>query len=116
MSGVLPQRIRYENLRSLGFGSIGAGYTGVGTSFANPVRILKVNNLTNANMIISFDGVNDMDVVAANAAYVFDYASNKEMPIGKLDQSTGDRLYVRQESSAPTSGNVYVTVVYASPN
>lgn len=112
----LPQRIRYETLRSLGFASIGASYAGVGSAFANSVRILKVNNLTNANLLISFDGVHDQDVIAANAAYVFDYSTNKEGPVEKLSQSAGDRLYVKQESGAPSSGTVYVTIVYASPN
>jgi hypothetical protein len=108
------QRIAYEPLRSLGFASIGAGYTGVGGSFANPVRILKVNNATNANLIISFDGVNDMDFIFANSAYVFDYATNAIEPVGQLEQPLGRRFYVKEASGAPTSGSVYVTVIYAS--
>jgi hypothetical protein len=112
----LPQRVRYENLRSLGFASIGAGYTGVGVAFADPVRIIKVNNTTNSNLIISFDGVNDKDFIFAGSAYVLDYASNKEGPINKLEQSVGERVYVRYETGAPTSGSVYVTIIYASQN
>lgn len=110
----LAQRVRYENLRSLGFASIGAGYVGVGTAFADPVRIIKINNTTNSNLIISYDGVNDKDFIFAGSAFVLDYASNKEGPVDKLEQSIGDRVYVRYETGAPTSGNVYVTVIYAS--
>lgn len=116
MSGALPQRVRYETLRSLAYTSISGTYAGVGTAFANPVRLIKVNNTTDANLIISFDGVNAHDFVFAQSAYVFDYASNKEGPVDKLEQSVGDRVYVKEESGSPSKGNVYVTVVYASPS
>jgi len=107
-------RIRYETLRSLAFGGISGAYAPVGTSFAHPVRILKVTNLTDANLLISFNGIDNMDVVAAQASYVYDYASNKNDMGGSLEQPQGDRLYVKQESTAATSGSVYVTIIYAS--
>lgn len=114
--GVLGQRIRYEALRSLGNASIGASYTIVGTAFANPVRMLKIDNGTDANLIISFNGSTDHTFIPANSGMVLDYASNSELPIGKLDQAIGDAVYVKQESAAATSGTLYVTVVYASTN
>lgn len=104
-------RIRYENLRSLAFGSISGTYAGVGASFANPVRILKITNTTDALLTVSFDGINDKDVVAANSAWIHDYGSNKADTGGQLDQSLGERVYVK---GAPSSGSVYVTVIYAS--
>ena len=54
-SQVSSVRVRYEILRSLGFAAISGVYAGVGTPFANGVRILKVTNLTDANLLISFD-------------------------------------------------------------
>lgn len=113
---VLGQRIRYEALRSLGNASIGASYVIVGTAFANPVRILKIDNGTNVNLIISFNGSTDHTFIGADSGVIFDYASNSELPVGKLDQSQGDAVYVKQESGAPSSGTVYVTVIYASAN
>ena len=110
----LSIRVRYEALRSLAFGGISGAYAGVGTSFDNPVRMLKVSNLTDANLIISFDGVIDRDIIPANTVEVLDYGSNKAMPGGQLDQSIGERVYVKQAGGAPTSGSVYVTVIYAS--
>ena len=106
-------RIRYETLRSLGFASISGTYAAVGTAFANPVRILKITNTTDAALIISFDGVNNMDIVAAKSAWIHDYCSNKSINGGELDQSVGDRVWVKQVT-APTVGTVYVTVIYAS--
>lgn len=110
----LSVRIRYEPLRSLAFGGISGAYAAVGTSFANPVRILKITNTTDANLLISFDGVTDRDIIAANTIEVLDYGSNKADTGGQLDQSTGDRVYVKQAGGAATGGSVYVTVIYAS--
>ncbi len=107
-------RVRYEALRSLAFGGISGTYAGVGTAFDNPVRMIKITNLTDADLLISFDGVTDRDIVPANTVEVLDYGSNKAIPGGQLDQSIGERVYVKQASGAATSGSVYVTVIYAS--
>jgi hypothetical protein len=107
-------RVRYEPLRSLGFASISAIYASVGLPFSNPVRILKVTNLTDATMLVSLNGVDDHDIVPANGFFLYDYASNKANAAGLLEQPQGDRMYVKAESTLPTSGNIYVTVVYAS--
>jgi len=112
----LSVRIRYEPLRTLAFGGISGTYAGVGIAFANPVRMLKITNTTDANLLISFDGVNDRDIIPAGTIEVLDYGSNSASPVGQLDQSVGDRVYVKQSGGAATSGSVYVTVIYASAN
>lgn len=114
MASATAQRIRYETLRSLAFGSIGAGYTGVGASFANPVRLIMIDNLTDKNLIVSFDGITNHTVVASMSGKVLDYASNRMAPADHLEQAVGDRVYVKAESALPTSGSVYVSVIYAS--
>ena len=105
--------VRFEELRSLSFTSISGTYAGVGASFQNPVRLIKVHNTTDGNLIISYDGIKDHDFVVAGGAYVYDYASNKNVVPGQLDQPVGDRVYVKEESTAVTSGTVYVIVQYA---
>lgn len=114
MASATAQKIRYEALRSLAFGSVGAGYTGVGASFANPVRLLMIDNLTNQNIIVSFDGITDHTVVASMSGKVLDYASNRMAPADHLEQAVGERVYVKAESVLPGSGNVYVSVIYAA--
>ena len=90
--------------------------SGVGSAFAYPIKLLKIVNLTNANLIVSYDGVNNQDIVTANGGCIYDVAANKADPAGTFQLSVGDRVYVMEETSAPTSGNVYVVVVYASEN
>ena len=106
--------VRYEPLRSLAFGGISGSYAGVGLPFANPVRLICIDNNTDANILVSFNGVDNHTFVAANGFKLLDYCSNRNDMGGNLEHPAGDRLYVKQESGAATSGTVYVTVVYAS--
>lgn len=107
-------RIRFEPLRSLDFDFITGSYEPVGLPFANPVRILKVTNLTDENVLVSFNGIDDHDVVAANGFFLYDYTSNRTDSAGILEQPQGDRVYVKAENLLPDIGTLYVTIVYAS--
>lgn len=109
----LPIRFRAEILRSIAFGSISGTYAGVGLPLANPCRQFKIDNLTDALMIFSIDGVNDHFVVPSNGFFLNDVSSNTSQ-YGGFYIAQGDRLYVRQASSAPTSGSVYFSVFYGS--
>lgn len=107
-------RVRYEPLRSIGFASISGTYTAVGLPMANPIRILKVSNFTDANIKVSIDGITDHDVVSADGFYLYDFGTNKSDAGGLLEQPQGDRFYVKSETSNPTTGNLYITIIYAS--
>lgn len=110
------QLVRYEPLRSLSAASIAAAptYHAIGSVFVNPVRLLKITNVTDANMIVSFNGVDDMDIVVAQSYCLYDYCSDRANQAGVLEQSANTRIYIRYESALPTVGNVYVTLIYAS--
>lgn len=107
-------RIRYEDLRSLGWAAIGANYVAIGTALENPIRILKISNFTDVNLLVSFNGVDDKDIVSANSYSLYDYGSNKSLGGGYLELPAGDRLYVKAEDLLPSRGNIYVTVMYVS--
>src|SRR5277367_1282019 len=100
-------RVRYEPLRSIGFGAITSSYQAVGLPFANPVRILKVTNLSNQSMLISLNGIDDHDVVAGNGFFLYDYGTNKADAAGLLEQPQGDRIYIKAPSTLPTTGTIY---------
>jgi len=105
-------RLVPETVRSLAFGSIGAAYTGVGTAITNPIRILHVQNLTDSELMFSYDGINDHFPLPANGFLVLDITANKSREQGYY-LAEGTRVYVK-EVVAPTTGNVYVTVYYGS--
>jgi hypothetical protein len=110
MARGLSIRLRAETCRSLAFGSIGAGYTAIGTAMENPVRALLLQNLTNATVWISFDGVHDHMPLMAQGYLMFDITSNRTQDTGWY-LSEGDKLYCKQ-LGIPGSGSVYLTVWY----
>lgn len=108
------QRVKFETLRSLAFGSISGTYTAVGTPLLNAARLIIVTNQSNADMLVSFDGVNNHMFVISSSALVLDFASNKVGPVDQLELPSHTQVYVKQASGAASSGSVYLAVVYAS--
>lgn len=108
----LALRMAFEPLRSLAFGSIGGAYMGVGTPIEHPSRQFLVQNLTDATLLFSFDGVNDHFRLPANGFWLNDNTANRSVSQGFF-LSEGTRLYVKQDG-VPTSGNVNFTVIYGS--
>jgi hypothetical protein len=111
---LLAIRVRAEPVRSLGFASIAVGYMGVGTAIAHPASQIFIQNLTDATLMFSLNGVDDHFPLPANGFFLDDIVSNKSLGQG-LFLAQGDRLYVK-ELGVPTSGSVYFTVFYASEN
>jgi hypothetical protein len=106
----LATRLLLEPVRSLAFGSIVAGYTGVGTAISNPARMLYIANLTDASLMFSFDGINDHFPLVTNGYMILDISANKTLS-GHFYLAEGDRLYVKR-IGVPGSGSVYFTVFY----
>lgn len=106
-------RLQAETLRSLAFGSIGAAYMGVGTAFAHPIRLVHLTNNTNADLIISLDGINDHIFIPTKGFMLLDITANKTREQGWYI-AEGQRFYVKQDSGAPSSGGFYVTALYGS--
>ncbi len=103
-------KIAAEPVRSLAFGSVGGAYMGIGSGFSNPSRLLFIQNLTDALLMFSFDGINDHFPLNANAFLLLDIATNRSQSAG-LYFPEGTRLYVK-DVGAPSSGSVYVTTFY----
>ena len=108
--GALSIKILPEAVRSLAFGSISAAYMGIGTPLSNPSRIFLIQNLTDALLMFSFDGITDHIPVAANGFVLLDITANKTVSQG-FYIAEGTRIYVK-EVDTPTSGSVYVSSFY----
>jgi len=106
----LAIRMRFEPLRSIAYNAIVSGYMGVGTVLVYPASQFFIQNLTNATLMFSFDGVNNHFPLPAGGFFLSDIGSNQARNLGFF-LSAGDRLYVKQ-SEVPTLGDVYFTVAY----
>ena len=111
--GALAIRFRAEPVRSSAFGSIGAGYTGVGTVVEHPIRQFLIQNLTDATVMLSFDGINDHFPLPSNGFFLNDISSNQSHSAQGWFLAQESRLYVKQ-LGVPTLGAVYFSVFYGS--
>lgn len=102
---------KFETMRSLAFGSIGAGFTIVGSAFTFPSRVLMVTNLTNQAIIFSDDGVNNSFILTSNSAMIIDMMTNRTaIDNAQFPKYMG--ISAKHNGVAPTSGAVYVSSVF----
>ena len=87
---------------------------GVGTPISHPSRIFWINNLTDTDLMCSFDGVNDHFPLPSDSFLILDTTSNKTITQG-FYLAEGTRLYVKELSATPAAqGSVYFTVWYGT--
>lgn len=101
---------RFDALRSLAFGSISGTYAALGTAFSHAMRAFRISNATDGDILISFDGTTDNLFLPANSFVLYDVASDDD-PIDEFRISNRTQIYVKQ-STAPTSGAVYLEAMY----
>lgn len=105
------QVIRVDGLRSLAAGSITSTFLPIGTAFGHLVRLLKVVNNTNADIIISYDGTTDNDFVPASSFYLYDGNTNKNLPDSRYVFQINTTVYARSTGS-PSTGAIYVVCLF----
>lgn len=103
---------RFDAIRSIAFGSISGSYSNVGSALTTTARVVHITNNTDGDMMFSVDGgTTDHIFVAAGSFVLLDIQAN--MNPDKDDKyvlPVGTQFSVKQVS-APSSGNVYVTVL-----
>ena len=106
------QVIRVAPLQSVAFGSITSSYKDLGVAFGHSVRIIRFVNNTNGLLLISFDGSTDNLVLPAGSFVLYDVTTNKANNTPWLVFSNGTQAFVKYSGSAPTSGSVYLELLY----
>jgi hypothetical protein len=107
--------VRFDAVRSLAIGSIGATYTALGIPFGHAMRLLHFINDTNGTYMISFDGVTDNAPVLADGFSLYDLTSDQDTNESFRYQNF-TQLYIKYlvapTSVAGTSDTFYVVAVY----
>lgn len=108
-------KAQVDVLRTLAFGSVTGSYAAVGAPLSYPARIICFTNTTNEDVTFSMDGVTDQLIVPAGSFKLFDVTTNHR-PVNQDDFcfANGTQWYVKSGAS-PSSGAVYIEVVYAQP-
>jgi len=106
-----PKEISFDEIRTINFSDLQLFYVLVGTVFSRPVRIIRISNLTNVNVLMSLDGITDHDYIPSNTVTVYDLTENKNRDEG-LYIREGAGIYVLAPlGQIPKSGRLYVTVL-----
>jgi hypothetical protein len=108
-------KAQVDALRTLAYSSITGSYVAVGGPFAYPARIICFTNTTNEDVTFSMDGMTTQLIVPAGSFKLFDITTNHR-PVNQDDFcfAVGTQWYVAYVTS-PSSGSVYIEVVYAQP-
>lgn len=98
---------KFDSLRSQAFGSITSSYTQIGAVLPAPCVAVSFKNTTDALIIVSMDGVNDMLVYPASSYGVYDIRTNAPNLTDYL-LPTGTAFEIKYSGSAPTTGSFYI--------
>lgn len=104
-------KLNFEKIRSLAAASVAAGYTAIGDPLENPAVIFTVKNLTNEQVMFSFNGVDDHFTLEKDGTYNVNCNANQSQRSGALYLPEGTTIYVKRVGT-PNTGNVYVTIGY----
>lgn len=115
MSNKFALKAWAEPLRSVAFGSITSTMAAIGSPFVYPPRVLFVTNGTDATIFFGFKPgatSNAQFALLAGTSMSLDVTANTASDDG-LYFAIGTQPYIAY-ASAPTSGFVYVSVVYGT--
>jgi len=107
------RKVEFEAVREAAFGAIGAAYAALGTALTDHARIVSFYNTSDAEVYISFDGVNDHIRLASGSFQLFDLTANKVRDDGYF-LANGTVIYQKRVGAAPTSGAVWAEVIVAA--
>lgn len=100
----------FDTLRSVAFGSITSSYVQLGADLPEPAVCVSFKNNTDAIILVSIDGSNDMLVYPALSYGVYDIRTNAPNAVDYL-LSAGTPFFIKYSGSAPTSGSFYIEAV-----
>ena len=111
MNYSLSIRLAAEELRAIEYDEFDDTYSAIGTPFENPIRMLNVQNLTDATMVFSLDGATDHFILPSFGFLFIDITSNKTRDSGWFIAQESS-IYVRDLLNSATTGFVYVSAFY----
>lgn len=106
-------KVSFEPVREVAAAGVGVNYAAVGTATTDFTRLVNVVNTTDAEVYISFDGVNNHIRLPINSFQLFDLTANQVNDSG-LFIAKGTIFYAKRVAVAPTTGSVWIEVMYAS--
>lgn len=108
---------QFDSLRYKLGATITNVYSMIGTPLLYPARLVMIDNLTNADLLITTNSNLDQMVIPASTGRVIDVTSNtfNTNMSGIFTFPIGTAFYVKWIAGVPTNGkSVYISVIYGS--
>jgi len=106
----MANRVRFDQVRTKDFATITNAYTKLGVAFAHKMRVVHFINGTDADIMLSFDGINDNAPVLADTFSLYDLSSDQDTN-ESFRYEINTQLYIKY-LQAPTTGSFYAVCVY----
>lgn len=107
-------KAKWEALRTVAFGSVGASYAALGSALSNESVVIYIRSTLNKDAYISFDGSTDHIYVGSGDLVVYDLGANRYAD-ARLVVPKGTQIYQKRgPGGASSSGSLFVSVVYGS--
>ena len=103
-------RANWEAYKILQYTSLSGTFTALGSPLQQASKVLKLINTTDADVIVSFDGVTLQDYIPAGGFCLYDISCNAFRD-GDLTIAKGTQIFVKQ--AAATSKGTVVAVAYS---
>lgn len=109
---VFGTRVQFNPIGTVAFGSITGSYTAFGPPMPGHVRLLRLSNSTNQDILVSADGTTNHLRVSAGGFILFDFVANEVQNDGFF--VTEKTQFYLKYVSAPSSGAAWIEVITAS--
>lgn len=100
-----------DTLRSMAFGSITNSYQAFGSVLAHPVRMFRLINPSNGDLLFSLDGTNDHFFIPSTSFVLYDLTANRAQVGPTFVLPKGTQFYIKY-STAPTTKAAYLECIY----
>jgi hypothetical protein len=103
--------VLYPNpMQSISSSSITGSYQQIGNKLPFPARLIKVVNDSTKDVIISWDGVTDHDIVIGGGFTLYDIGTNRGNSSPSMDAMQGTALFAKGTAG---TGTIYLVSFYA---
>jgi hypothetical protein len=106
----LDIRLHPDTLRSIDSSTFSGSYQAVGSVLPYPVRIVKFTNQSLVDVLVSWDGSTDNEIIPASGFLLLDVSSNRETA-NQCAIPAKTQFYVKGTAS---TGLFYISVYYAT--
>ena len=113
-TNITSLRIYPAPLQTLSYLLMSTTYVNIGTPLPFPARILQLQNTTDNDVLISWDGTNDHQFIPSGGFVLLDVTANKSVAQQAWYVGSKTQLYAKfTAGSSPASrGAVYLTTFY----